>query len=368
MDLTMPIIDGAEATPRIRCVPKHRKFPSSFFQRIAMANEAKKLAPQDAMNVFRNEPPSQRFERYLITTFTNQRCIIRARDMKKHSRLAGCVVIVASVLGAGLWLRNVQALKIADGQTGWRLWPASTTASLYFSDGRFLFPVSRRISKNDDLPRAVLQALWAGPSTASHLENPIPPGLHLRSFRLQGGIAHIDLSAVPNWPAQMAIVETMTAVPGVTSVELSVEGKAAGDPVKRTPLLYFASMKGLMAVPSRAMKPRNALDTYLAGPPAPDLTGLPPDVRLLAYDDNSSSGLLSLKFSYTSTLRALAIDRPDRMRTVLLGLIATLTEFPEVRAVQLDFGGQTRLGLGQCSDLLRTPQPRPILLNDERLL
>jgi hypothetical protein len=64
----------------------------------------------------------------------------------------------------------------------------------------------------------------------------------------------------------------------------------------------------------------------------------------------------------------LALDKPERMRLVLLGLIATLTEFPVVRTVQIDFQGQTRLGLGQCSDLLRTPQPRPQLLNDERLL
>ena len=66
--------------------------------------------------------------------------------------------------------------------------------------------------------------------------------------------------------------------------------------------------------------------------------------------------------------RELALDNPARMRTVLLGLIASLTEFPEVRAVRLDFGGHTRLGLGECSDLLGTPQPRPELLNDERFL
>jgi hypothetical protein len=67
-------------------------------------------------------------------------------------------------------------------------------------------------------------------------------------------------------------------------------------------------------------------------------------------------------------VRTLALEQPDRMRLSLLGLIATLTEFPSVRAVRLDFEGQTRLGLGQCSDLLGAPQPRPALLNDERLL
>jgi hypothetical protein len=110
------------------------------------------------------------------------------------------------------------------------------------------------------------------------------------------------------------------------------------------------------------------LQQYLEGAPEPELTGLPPDVQLLAYDYTQADGLLSLKLTYTASVREIALERPDRMRFLLLGLIASLTEFSEVRAVQLDFGGQTRLGLGECSDLLGTPQPRPTLLNDERLL
>ncbi len=140
----------------------------------------------------------------------------------------------------------------------------------------------------------------------------------------------------------------MTALRGIGSVELGVDGQSRGHSVTRIPLIYFASAKGLVAIPTTAAKPREALERYLAGPPAPDLTGLPPDVQLLAHEYDSADGLLTLKFSYTPSLRAAAIERPERMRTVLLGLIATLTEFPEVRAVQLDFGGQTRLGLGQC--------------------
>ena len=95
---------------------------------------------------------------------------------------------------------------------------------------------------------------------------------------------------------------------------------------------------------------------------------MPADVRLLNYDYHAASRELSLGFSYTPSVRVLALEKPATMRTLLLGLIATLTEFPDVRAVRLDFGGQSRLGLGECSDLLRSPQPRPALLNDERLL
>jgi hypothetical protein len=95
---------------------------------------------------------------------------------------------------------------------------------------------------------------------------------------------------------------------------------------------------------------------------------MPSDVRLLTYAYDAAERLVSVNFTYSPGVRALALDQPERMRTLLLGLITSLTEYPGVRAVRLDFEGQTRLGLGQCSDLLRTPQPRPQLLNDERLL
>ncbi len=265
-------------------------------------------------------------------------------------------------------------MKAAPGLAGWWPWTSSTMVTLYFADGRFFSPVSRRMPNNEDLPRAVLQALLAGPRAGSGLRNPIPPGVEIRSFQLAGGVAQVDLSAAvlveqgDTHTVETAIVETLTALPGVTSVSLSVEGESLTESAKRVPLLYYASANGLVAVPVSATSPRAALTMYLAGPPDPELTGLPPDVRLLTYEYDPADGLLSLNFTYTPSVRELALDNAARMRLLLLGLITTLTEFSTVRAVQLDFEGQSRLGLGQCSDLLRTPQPRPALLNDERLL
>lgn len=254
-------------------------------------------------------------------------------------------------------------MNAAAGIAVWRAWTASPAVTLYFTDGRFLFPVSRRVSKNDDVPRAALQALLAGPAANSGLASLIPPGVEIRSFQLAGDVARIELSrALLDDLGETAIVETMTSLPGVSSVQLN------GKSVDRTPLLYYASAKGLVAVPARVTTPRDAVTSYLQTPAAPDLTGLPPDVRLLNDGYDPARGLVSLNFTYTPSVRSLALDQPERIRTVLLGLIASLTEFPMVRAVQIDFEGRTRLGLGQCSDLLRTPQPRPGLLNDERLL
>lgn len=290
-----------------------------------------------------------------------------------HRRLLH-ILGLAAFLGGGFWARSLPPTKVAAGQGGAWPWTKTSMVTLYFADGRFLFPVSRPMPTTDDLPRAAMQALLAGPVGGSGLTSLIPPGVEIRSFKLAGGVAHVDLSAAmlgesddPH-AAQTAITETMTALPGVTSVALSVEGKSLPGPAERVPLLYYASPNGLVAVPVSATNPREALMTFLSGPPHPELTGFPPDVRLLSDEYDRAGGVLSLNFSYTPSVRELALDRPDRLRLVLLGLIAALTEFPQVRAVRLDFEGRTRLGLGQCSDLLRTPQPRPALLNDERLL
>ena len=232
-------------------------------------------------------------------------------------RLLLVYVLPASLLVVGFWVRSLPPSKGGPGlPSGWP-WRTSATVTLYFS------------------------------------------------------VAQIDLSAGEGdltQEAETAIVETMTALSGVNSVTLSLEGKPVTDLAKRRPLLYYASANGLVAVPVADTTPRAAINTYLAGPPDPRLSGLPADVRLLKYEYNPAAGLVSLNFSYTPSVRALALDHPERVRFVLLGVVASLTEFAGVQAVQLDFEGRTRLGLGQCSDLLRAPQPRPELLNDERLL
>jgi len=293
--------------------------------------------------------------------------------MRPLRRLRG-LLLIASLLGVGVWVRTLPPLKVAPALATWRPWGRATLVTLYFGDGRFLFPVSRRIPAADDLPRAALQALVAGPTDGSGLDSPIPAGVEIRSVTLVDTAARIDLSeAFLTEPrdaraAETAIIETMTALPGVDSVSLTVEGKPLVESAARLPLLYYASAKGLVAVPVSVTDPRSAVRQFLLGPPDRELTGLPPDVRLLAYEHDTADGQLSLNFSYTPSVHALALEKPEQMRTLLLGLIVSLTEFRGVRTVQIDFEGQTRLGLGQCSDLLRTPQPRPALLNDERLL
>ena len=287
-----------------------------------------------------------------------------------HSQIVW-IPLFGALLGVGFWMRALPLKSTKLGFAAWKSWQRSTIVTLYFSEGPFLFPVSRRISPVNDVPRVALEALLGGANAESGLVNPIPKGVKIHSIKISDGVAQIDLSEeflkAPAM-AESALVETMTAVPGMRSVSLSVDGKPLGPPVRRVPLIYFASARGLMAVPASATTPRDMVARYLAGPPAQTMTGLPPDVQLLSYDYNPTDHSVALNFSYKPSVRTLALEAPEKMRFVLLGLIASLTEFPEVETVQLDFEGRTRLGVGQCSDLLRTRQPRPELLNDERLL
>ena len=292
---------------------------------------------------------------------------------RASARVLVWVLIVSAVFGAGLWLRTLQPMNLAAGLAGWLPWPTTTTVTLYFIEGPFFFPVSRRMPATDELPRAALEALLAGPSAASGLTSALPSGVDIRSVRITDGVAHVDLSRAfldghaDTRMAMTAVTNTMTQLPGVTSVALSVDGEPFGDSARRVPLLYYPSAHGLVASPVSATNPRAALAAYMSGPPAADLTGVPSDVRLVTYDFEPTTGLLSLGFTYTPLMRTLALEAPGRVRSLLLGLIASLTEFPEVRAVQLDFGGQSRLGLGECSDLLLPPPPRPALLTHEPL-
>lgn len=289
-----------------------------------------------------------------------------------HLRKFGWLLITFAVVLAGALVRWL-APGAASASWGWG--PASRTiVTLYFRDGLLLVPVSRWVPASPDVPRVALEALQASPAAIKGLSSPLPAGVALRGFALSDGVARVDFSKASPVAShelglmQAAVVNTLTALPGVRAVSLTVDGVPLLQPIARVPLLYYVAQHRLVALPTAARTPQAALEAYLAGPSVEGLTGLPRDVRLLGSRHDPAEGVVRLDFSYTESLRELAFAFPDRMRLVLIGLIATLTEFPEVRAVRLDFQGRARLGLGQCSDLLRAPQRRPRLLNDERLL
>jgi hypothetical protein len=160
----------------------------------------------------------------------------------------------------------------------------------------------------------------------------------------------------------------MASWPDVEEIRLSVEGTEL-DPVPgRLLFFYDAARNMLVAEPTPATSARDVLARYLQGPSDSRLIGVPPDVAVLQFESSPGSGLIKLNFRYTDSLREMATEDGDAMRRVLEGLIATLTVgSPETHFAYLDFEGHATLGLGQCANLLRTVQPIPEVLNDERL-
>jgi spore germination protein GerM len=285
------------------------------------------------------------------------------------------LILFAALIVIGVGLHTLPAVGNGSNFAHWLAWTQPTIATLYFSDGTFLVPVSRRLGSTDDVARAALRALLDGPAPHTNLTTFIPSGTAIRSLAVNEGVATVDLKTRPDvvfteHPAITAIVQTLTSLPGITMVTLTVNGAPVVTHARRTPLLYYASSNGLAALEAdrSSIATREALDVFLRGPADSTLIGLPSDVRLLKYEEDAARAAVTLDFSYTDSLRTLASEKPDVMRFVLLGLIATLTDLADVHTVTLNFGGHSRLGLGQCSDLLRVPQPRPQLLNDERLL
>lgn len=308
----------------------------------------------------------------------------RVHSMPVWARWLALVTIIF-LLGIALRISATQS--IVD-MSAWLPWLNQPTVTLYFTDseGLYLVPVSRPISASENLPYQALQELIKGPTEGASLLSALPAGTKIRSFDVRDGVALVNLSKsflanpVRNIVQAAAAVEkTLTALPEVQEVSLTIEGQPLETVIdlppapaeETTATLYFVYGDYLVPVdyslPDGRNTPRQALELYLQGPPPEgNLAGLPPGVELLDFEFNPDNGLAQVNLTYTEEVRAMAIADPGKTHQVLTSIIFTLTEYPDVQAVMLDFEGHDQLGLGQCRNLLRTAQLRPTILNNEQ--
>src|SRR2546425_11918486 len=93
------------------------------------------------------------------------------------------VLLLLSIIVAGLWARSLLPMKVGPRSARRWPWESTRTVTLYFTGGPFFVPVSRQMGTGGDLPRAVLQALIAGPLSTANLVSPIPRGVDIRSIK-----------------------------------------------------------------------------------------------------------------------------------------------------------------------------------------
>jgi len=306
-----------------------------------------------------------------------------ARELPLSWRSQWRLALVAVLVGAGLGLRLITVGQLPIHLDQWLPWVNPPTVTLYFPDaqGRFLVPVTRRMASENVTPEGAVRELLRGPKNPAGLRPVFPGGTRISRIDIQDGAALVEFTTASSeradWRldalAHQAFVSTLKGLPGVESVRMLVNGTGVnGDSVipapKQNHPVYYTYGPYLVPVMVEASSPDEALHRYLEGPVPSGLAGLPADVRLLGYRLDTSRGLVRVNFTYTDSVHQLALANPDGIRRTLTGIIATLTGFPEVKAVMLDFEGHAQLGLGQCSDLLRAPQVRPSTLNDEQTI
>src|SRR5438046_7689852 len=102
---------------------------------------------------------------------------------KKYARTFVGILILLLVIGTGIWLRALETVR--SGQAGWLPWKTHATVTLYFKDGNFLFPVSRRLPNDQSLPLAVLQALQQSPREGTLLQTVITSCVHFLTLMLR---------------------------------------------------------------------------------------------------------------------------------------------------------------------------------------
>jgi len=296
----------------------------------------------------------------------------RSVPSARRFMVVGVVIalIAAGFVGRVLLSGGLAGSVVAD----WLPWLAGTDVTLYYGDTStgYLVPVSRTLEGDEESIDALAASLLAGPAADTGLVTVVPAGMSVRSVTLEGDVATIDLAgaSLDDALAREAIVQSLASWPGVTEVRVMVGGSEI-ELRSGTHMLYFydPSRDMLLAKPASATNARELLEEYLLGPGNPSLDGLPNDVEVLQFESAPGSGLIKLDLRYTDSLRTMAVSDGDGMRRILEGLIATLTtRSGTVDFVYLDFEGHATLGLGQCANLLRTVQPPPEVLNDERLV
>jgi spore germination protein GerM len=271
----------------------------------------------------------------------------------------------------GVGVRSLASDGASLGQ--WLPWLRRIPITLfYLDDAGELIPVSRNLD-DEATPTDLVDEFLAGPAAGSGLHPVLLGDSIATDVTLADGVLTVVFAEgqlAPYPSAARALAESLMSWPGVERVAVTVDGTLveAGDQDDSLLFFYDEDRDLLIATASGGNEPRSVLASYLEGPQTSDLVGLPSDVELLSFSFNRANGLLSLDFTYRESVREFATDHPDAMRRVLEGLIASMVDFPDVQAVRLDFEGHNTLGLGQCADLLRTPQARPDILNDERIL
>lgn len=262
------------------------------------------------------------------------------------------VVLTVLLLLAGALLRSIAAPAgraglAPEAQTGRFSWPwgARAAVTVYFPAGEsdHLIPVARKVASPS--PEAALAELLAGPAPGQPLRPAVPAGVRLVGVRVDEGRALVDLEGGPVTDLGL---RAMAMTLGVEQLQTRTGQAVRVDP-SGTQLFYMHRGLILPVRVSESLAPREALEQLLTRPAPEGVAWLPPGIGVDQFTVKGSTAYVRLRFS--PELQTLVESGLWNFAPYYLGVVYTLTEFPEIDRVRFEFAGLSPLALKQC----RTP-------------
>lgn len=214
---------------------------------------------------------------------------------------------------------------------------------------------------------ALLEALLAGPEEDAGLASPIPPGVELVEWKMDGRVAEVELSppygelsGIDRTLADACVALTLAQADGVDGVRIRCGGRedwrvlraedvlfsgAEDVPVDVPVTLYFRREGGntldtelrVFRLTEEETPAKAVLEALIAGPQTEGLTALlPPSTAVLSAGLDDGVCYANLSF-------ALVEDMPEgetEQRLVILSIVETLCSLDKVEQVQIMVEGQ----------------------------
>lgn len=164
--------------------------------------------------------------------------------------LLGLLLVTVLIAGGIMWTRlqerienleqEVQELRGEKARLSQELQKARRAeVTVYFVKSLptefVLVPVKRQVAREQNMPKAAMEELLAGPAPGSELLPSVPPGTKLRDLQIEERMAVVDLSrevidnfnggARMEWLLLAAIANTLTEFPQIDSVQILVDGE-----------------------------------------------------------------------------------------------------------------------------------------------
>lgn len=284
--------------------------------------------------------------------------------------LAAAALLLAGALLRGLAVPAGAADLAPAARFGRLHWPRSAAAvRVWFPDatGRFLIPVWRAVASAS--PAAALAELAAGPAPGQGLLPTLPAGSRARVQVGEAGHATVDLTGgQPPLPLQReALIRTVAGAPGVGQVSIRHDGVTLAEQVAVQPpasdqVTVYYLYRGLPLPVARGVQPgeepmASAARAVLGEPPPAGVNWLPGGVEMESLRVKGSTAHVRLRFSPELGARVEAGEW--NFAPYYMALVYTLTEFPGIERVQLEFQGLTAAALRQCRTPLAVPLVRP---------